>query len=200
MTRLRVVDVHKSFRDRPVLAGVGFDLAPGQLTGIVGESGAGKSTLLRILAGEIHADRGHAATDGMLGYCPQRIVMDDDLTVEQHLRFFKRAYRIASLDRADRLSGILGLDTHLHTCVGLLGRTARQKLNVVLSLMHEPDVVLFDEPYQGFDHRNRGLFWEIVEELRGRGSAVVLAGHVAHEPGRFDQLFSLRGGRLHEPV
>lgn len=179
-----------------MLRGVDLDIEPGRLIGIIGESGAGKSTLLRILAGEIHPDQGHSAMTGTLGYCPQRLVMDDDLTVEQHLRFFRRAYRAVSLDRAGELCVALGVEAHLHTCVGLLSRTIRQKLNVVLALMHNPEIVLFDEPYQCFDRRDHDTFWTIVDMVRAAGTAIVIAGHLAREPQRFDQVFTLHGGRL----
>jgi len=97
MNPLRVVDLHKAFRGRPVLSGIDFELQPGELFGIIGENGAGKSTLLRILAGELAADRGDLIYAGTLGYCPQTIVLNDELTVEQHLRFFQRAYRLRRL-------------------------------------------------------------------------------------------------------
>lgn len=195
-SRLRVVDVHKSFRGRPVLRGIDLTVEPGRLTGLIGEPGAGKTTLLRVLAGEIHADQGHTVASGTLGYCPQRVVMDDDLTVEQHLRFFRRAHRVGSLDRAAELCARLGVRTHLHTCVGLLSRTVRQRLNVILSLIHEPDIVLFDEPHHGFDRANLRIFWEIVDTIRENGGSVIITGDRVRESARFDHLFDLVSGRL----
>src|SRR5579883_1578938 len=100
---LRVQDIHKSFGRRKVLQGVSFDVAPGTLVGIVGENGAGKSTLLRILAGELAPDRGTVRARGAVGYCPQTAILNDALTVAQHLDYFRAAYRIPSLDRAEQL-------------------------------------------------------------------------------------------------
>jgi ABC-type multidrug transport system ATPase subunit len=198
MNPLRVVDLHKAYRGRPVLSGVEFELQPGELFGIIGENGAGKSTLLRILAGELAADRGDIIYTGTLGYCPQKIVLNDELTVEQHLRFFQRAYRLPGLLRAHELVERLGFDQHRGTRAGVLSGGTRQKLNLTIALMHDPDVVLMDEPYQGFDWDNYLNFWSIAEELRGRGRTLLIISHIAHDIERFDRLRRLRHGQLDE--
>ncbi|MFC4852743.1 ABC transporter ATP-binding protein [Actinophytocola glycyrrhizae] len=198
MNPLRVVDLHKAFRGRPVLSGIEFELQPGELFGIIGENGAGKSTLLRILAGELPADRGDIIYAGTLGYCPQNIVLNDDLTVEQHLRFFQRAYRLPGLLHAHELVERLGFDQHRGTRAGLLSGGTRQKLNLTIALMHDPDIVLMDEPYQGFDWDNYLNFWDIAGELRDRGRTVLIISHIAHDIERFDRLRRLRDGQLDE--
>jgi ABC-type multidrug transport system ATPase subunit len=198
MNPLRVVDLHKAFRGRPVLSGIEFELQRGELFGIIGENGAGKSTLLRILAGELAADRGDIIYTGTLGYCPQKIVLNDELTVEQHLRFFQRAYRLPGLLRAHELVERLGFGQHRGTRAGVLSGGTRQKLNLTIALMHDPDVVLMDEPYQGFDWDNYLNFWGIAEELRDQGRTVLIISHIAHDIERFDRLRRLRGGHLDE--
>jgi ABC-2 type transport system ATP-binding protein len=196
MTPLRVVDVHKAFRGRSILSGVEFELRPGELFGVIGENGAGKSTLLRILAGELAADRGDIIYAGTLGYCPQNIVLNDELTVEQHLRFFQRAYRLPGLLRAHELVERLGFDQYRGTRAGVLSGGTRQKLNLTIALMHDPDVILMDEPYQGFDWDNYLNFWDLAAELRDQGRTVVIISHIAHDIERFDRLRRLRDGRL----
>jgi ABC-2 type transport system ATP-binding protein len=196
MNPLRVVDLHKSFRGRSVLAGVEFELQRGELLGIIGENGAGKSTLLRVLAGELAADRGDIIYGGSLGYCPQKIVLNDELTVEQHLRFFRRAYGLPGLLRAHELVERLCFDDYRATRAGLLSGGTRQKLNLTLALMHDPDVILMDEPYQGFDWDNYLNFWTIAEELREQGRSVLIISHIAHDIDRFDRLRKLDAGRL----
>ena len=196
MNPLRVVDLHKAFRGRAVLSGVEFELRPGELFGIIGENGAGKSTLLRILSGEVAADRGDIIYSGTLGYCPQKIVLNDELTVEQHLRFFQRAYRLPTLLRAHELVERLGFDQYRSTRAGLLSGGTRQKLNLTIALMHDPDIVLMDEPYQGFDWDNYLNFWAIAEELREQGRSVLIISHIAHDIERFDRLLKLVDGRL----
>ncbi|MEJ3750151.1 ABC transporter ATP-binding protein [Actinomycetes bacterium KLBMP 9797] len=193
---MEVRDVHKSYGRRRVLAGVEFTLDPGEMLGIIGENGAGKSTLLRVLAGELRPDRGEAVVNGSLGYCPQRIVVNDELTVDQHLNFFRHAYRIPRLGRAYELVERLGYSQYLKTRAGALSGGTRQKLNLTLALMHDPDVVLMDEPYQGFDWQNYLNFWTIAEDLRVRGCAVLVISHIAHDTDRFDRIFQLRAGRV----
>src|SRR5579863_2033923 len=100
---LRVQDIEKSFGRHKVLAGVSFEVAPGTLVGIVGENGAGKSTLLKILAGELRPNRGQVLRHGALGYCPQQVILHDDLTVNQHLDYFRAAYGIDDLRCAEEL-------------------------------------------------------------------------------------------------
>jgi ABC-2 type transport system ATP-binding protein len=200
MNPLRVVDLHKTFRGRPVLSGIDFELQSGELFGIIGENGAGKSTMLRILAGELAADRGDIIYAGTLGYCPQEIVLNDELTVEQHLRFFQRAYRLPGLLRAHELVERLGFDHHRGTRAGVLSGGTRQKLNLTIALMHDPDIVLMDEPYQGFDWDNYLNFWDIAAELRDQGKTILIISHIAHDIERFDRLRRLCGGQLDEPA
>jgi ABC-2 type transport system ATP-binding protein len=191
---LTAVDLHKSYGHRPVLRGVQFELREGELLGIIGENGAGKTTLLSLLAGALKADRGEIARRGSLGYCPQQIVVNDDLTVEQHLRYFQCAYRLENLDRAFELTERLGLARFAGTKAGLLSGGTKQKLNLTLALMHDPEVVLMDEPYQGFDWENYLNFWSITTELRDRGRSVLVISHIAHDTERFDRLYRLRSG------
>ena len=97
----------KSFGRRRVLAGVDLNVAPGELLSVAGENGTGKTTLLRILAGDLRPDSGSVATGGP-AYCPQTVVLDEALTVDQRLRCFQAAYGIASLARAQELIERLG--------------------------------------------------------------------------------------------
>ena len=154
-------DVHKSYGRRQVLRGAGLEVGPGQLVAVVGENGAGKSTLLRILAGLLAADHGEVRVAGTLGYCPQDPVVNDSLTIGQHLRYFAAARRLASLRRADELLELLRFGQFKDQAVGALSGGTRQKLNLTLALLHDPDVLLLDEPYQGFDWETYLRFWEI---------------------------------------
>jgi ABC-type multidrug transport system ATPase subunit len=195
-TVLEARDVHKAYGRHQVLNGVGLEVRAGQLVAVVGENGAGKSTLLCILAGTLAADRGEVRVAGTLGYCPQDPVVNDNLTVGQHLRYFAAARRLASLDRADELVDLLRFGQFKDQAVGALSGGTRQKLNLTLALLHDPDVLLLDEPYQGFDWETYLRFWDVVGDLRARGKAVVIITHLVFEQDRFDVLADLAEGRL----
>ncbi len=193
---LQARDIHKSYGNRAVLAGVDFGVEVGELVGIIGENGAGKSTLLRILAGELRPDRGEVVHNETLGYCPQKIVLNSELTVQQHLRFFQHAYQVKDLDRANDLIDQLGYAMYRTTRAGELSGGTKQKLNLTLALMHDPRIVLMDEPYQGFDWQNYLNFWSITEDLRERDCSVLVISHIAHDTERFDTLYHLREGQV----
>jgi ABC-type multidrug transport system ATPase subunit len=193
---LRVQNIHKAFGRHKVLQGVDFEVAPGSLVGIVGENGAGKSTLLKILAGELRPSQGQVFRRGALGYCPQQVVLNDALSVSQHLDYFRAAYGINTLDRADELIERLGFASYRKAVVGTLSGGTKQKLNLTLALMHRPNVLLLDEPYQGFDWETYLHFWDLTSELRDQGCAVLVISHLFFEQKRFDYLYQLRQGRV----
>jgi len=188
--------VEKSFGRRPVLRGVDLEVPAGALVAVVGENGAGKSTLLKILAGTLAADAGGVELRGTLGYCPQEPVLNGALTVGQHLRYFAAAYRLSSLDRAEELLDALHFGGYRDRPVEELSGGTRQKLNLTLALVHDPAVLLLDEPYQGFDWETYLRFWELVDGLRERGRSVVVITHLVFEEERFDRLYRLREGRI----
>ena len=190
--------IRKSFRRRTVLAGVDLEVAPGELVAVVGENGSGKSTLLRILAGDLRPDQGSVMTCGQAGYCPQAVVLDDALTVDQHIRYFQAAYRISGAERAEALIARLGYAAARHQPAGTLSGGTRQKLSLTLALLHEPALLLLDEPYQGFDWETYLAFWDLAGELRGAGTAILVITHLVFEQERFDRICHLTAGRIEE--
>jgi ABC-2 type transport system ATP-binding protein len=195
-TVLEARDIRKAYRRHRVLRGVNLAVRPGQLVAVVGENGAGKSTLLKILAGTLVPDGGRVQVTGTLGYCPQDPVLSDSLTAAQHLRYFAAARRLPSLARADELVRLLGYQQYLDQTAGELSGGTRQKLNLTLALLHDPDVLLLDEPYQGFDWETYLRFWDVVGDLRARRKAIVVITHLVFEQDRFDLLADLADGQL----
>ncbi|PDP85399.1 ABC transporter [Glycomyces fuscus] len=192
---LLVRGVHKSYGHHRVLGGVDLELPAGCLGGVVGENGSGKSTLLRILAGQMAPDRGTVSYAGRLGYCPQHTVLNPSFTVEQHLRFFQVAYDLPDLALAHELLETLAFTGYRRHRVGALSGGTRQKLNLALALMHDPPLLLLDEPYQGFDWDTYERFWELAAQLRDRGRSVLVVSHIAFDTTRFDRLWRLEQGR-----
>lgn len=193
---LRANDVYKSFARRSVLRGISFSIDPGTLVGIVGANGAGKSTLLRILVGELRPSRGEILQYGSIGYCPQTPILNDMLTVDQHLDYFRAAYHMNNLYRANELIEKLDYQQYRRTRVGTLSGGTKQKLNLTLALMHQPKLLLLDEPSQGFDWETYLCFWDVVTELSESGCAVLIISHLFSEWKRFDVLYHLQEGQL----
>lgn len=193
---MQVIGVHHAYRRRPVLQGVDLTLERGVLAGVVGENGAGKSTLLRICSGELRPDRGVVTPRGRIGTCPQRVVLNPALTARQHLDIFRCAYRLRGLGRAEELVEMLAFGDHLDVLAGELSGGTRQKLNLTLALMHDPQVLLLDEPYQGFDWETYLRFWDLATRLRDEGRSVLVVSHLAHDAERLDELWHLTGGIL----
>ncbi|MFH8574354.1 ATP-binding cassette domain-containing protein [Streptomyces sp. NPDC017993] len=196
-TRLHIRAVHKAYGRRAVLRGADLSVSAGMLAGVVGENGSGKSTLLRIAVGQLVPDCGTVQRFSALGYCPQQAVVNDTLTVTQHLRLFQVAYRLPRLDHAWELVDLLGFSAERRTRAGELSGGTRQKLNLTLALMHDPPLLVLDEPYQGFDWDTHQRFWQLAGRLRGRGRSVVVVSHLLHDLQHFDTVHHLRDGCLH---
>ena len=193
---MEIKDVHHAYRRRVVLRGVDLRLRAGTLCGIVGENGAGKSTLLKILSGELAPTHGSVRHSGRFGYCPQHAVLNDALTVRQHLTFLQTAYRLTDVRYAEEIMEVLGFTGYADERAGVLSGGTRQKLNVTLALMHDPQVLLLDEPYQGFDWDTYQRFWDLAARLRDAGRSVLVVSHLAYDTERLDELWRLDDGML----
>src|ERR1700694_835373 len=195
---LEAQGLRHAYGRRTVLDGLSFEVAPGTLVGIVGENGSGKSTLLRILAGELRPTGGVVIRHAPLGYCPQRPVLNEALTVDQHLVYFAAAYDMLDLSYADELIARLGFSEYRATPVRALSGGTAQKLNLTLALMQRPPVLLLDEPYQGFDWETYLCFWELVGDLTREVRSIVVVSHLLFERERFDSILRLGSGRVQE--
>ena len=198
-----VLNISKSFSQRKVLNDISFTIQPGTLTGIIGENGSGKSTLLKIMMGELHADHGTVNITGTVGYCPQESLVFPTLSVQENLLYFASAYGLTDTSnkkkftsRADELLEHLGFSAYRHERVQKLSGGTRQKLNLTISLLHDPAICILDEPYGGFDWETYKNFWEVIAKLKNRGKAVLLVAHLLNDTNHFDQLLTLKKGRL----
>lgn len=181
-----------------VLAGADLELHPGEVVGLVGENGSGKSTLMRILVGELSDDSGYIERRGDIGYCPQEAVLYQRLTCDEHLELFGQAYRLSPTQVATRRHALyetLSFGAYAGTRVDRLSGGTRSKLNLALSLLHEPAVLLLDEPYAGFDWDTYLRFWDIVQSIRAEGRSVLIISHFVADEERFDRIVRLRDGR-----
>ena len=196
---LSAENVHKSYGRKHVLRGVRFAANAGQLVAILGENGSGKSTLLRILAGSDESDRGIVERGGKVGYCPQEQVLYPYLTIDEHLELFACAYGLPAeiaKKRGDALAKRFDFTKHKGEIVERLSGGTRQKLNLALALLHDPEIVLLDEPYAGFDIESYRAFLAWADEAKREGRCVVLITHLVFDEERFDAIFRLHEGKI----
>lgn len=203
---LAVDAVTKAFRGGPpwhrrsteVLRGASLDVRAGELVGLVGENGSGKSTLMKIVVGLLARDGGEVNLTGRLGYCPQQPLLWEKLTVDEHVELFARAYGLdddQAASASETLARELAFTRYRGYRVDELSGGTRQKLNLALALLHEPSVLMLDEPYSGFDWETYLRFWEMAEQRRAAGMGILVVSHLLAERDRLTRIYELREGR-----
>lgn len=184
-------------RTRPVLRGADLTVRPGEVVGLVGENGSGKSTLMKILVGALAADAGTVTRAGRLGYCPQVPQVYARLTCDEHFELFGRAYQMSATAEREsrrRLYTALGFERYANTRADQLSGGTLAKLNLGLALLADPDLLLLDEPYAGFDFDTYQKFWDLVAERRQAGRGVLIISHFVVDEERFDRIVELHDG------
>jgi len=192
--RVRARGLGKRHGRRAVLDGFDLDLRAGEAVLLMGANGRGKSTLLRILAGLDAPDRGKVEIDGSVGYAPQHGGLIDHLLPAEHFVLFGRPRgldRRAAVQQGRRLAEQLGWDALAAPVAGALSGGTRQKLNVVLAALGEPDVLLLDEPYQGLDLESVQRFWDLLWDWRDAGRCALVASHAHDAIERADAVVEL---------
>ncbi len=203
---LRAVDIEKSFhrgippfrRSIPVLKRASIEIHAGELVGLVGENGSGKSTLMQIVVGLLKRDDGLIERPGRLGYCPQVPMVWDKLTIAEHFELFAQAYglgREVAKQSEESLLEELQFTRYRDFRVEELSGGTRQKLNLALALMHDPELLLLDEPYAGFDWETYLRFWEMSERRREEGMGILIVSHLLAEQERLTRVYSLVDGK-----
>lgn len=185
-------------RQNPVLRGAELTLRAGEVVGLVGENGSGKSTLMKILVGALRADAGTVMHTGRLGYCPQEPLVYARLTCDEHFDLFGHAYGMTTAAaEASRgaLYEALGFARYAHTRADQLSGGTLAKLNLGLALLADPDVLLLDEPYAGFDWDTYQKFWALVAQRRRAGRSVLIISHFVVDEDRFDRIVQVRDGK-----
>ncbi len=198
LTVLSVSNLHKAYGNLKAVDGISFDIAEGEIFGLLGPNGAGKSTTINIIATLIAADSGDVTLNGTitpasreykrrLGYVPQEISLTEKMTARENLCLFGRLYDLGGETLKHRVAEIIeavGLadraDDFVHTFSGGMKR----RLNIAASLLHEPDLLLMDEPTAGVDPQARAYIFEIVERLAGQGRAILYTTHYMEEAQR----------------
>ena len=208
---IRVQGLSKSFGSVRAVNSIGFEVAPGEIFGLVGPDGAGKTTTMRMLAAVLEGDEGEIILDGVnvaseperaklhLSYMPQRFGLYEDLTVSENIFFYAELFGVPRSERAtrsQRLLGAAGLLPFRRRLAGRLSGGMKQKLGLVCALIHTPKVLLLDEPTTGVDPVSRRDFWAILYDLRESGVTIVLSTAYMDEAERCSRLALLHAGSI----
>jgi ABC-2 type transport system ATP-binding protein len=191
---LEVKDAFKRFGAIEALKGASLALHPGELLALLGPNGAGKTTLLRAITGRVRLDRGVIELDGRertaderrgrLGVVPQEIALYPLLTARENLTAFGRLSGVAALELRDRVERALvwtGLADRANEPVKDFSGGMKRRLNLACGVLHEPRIVLLDEPTVGVDPQSRERIYEMLASLRSRGAAMLLTTHQLEE-------------------
>jgi ABC-2 type transport system ATP-binding protein len=184
-------------RRQRVLRGADLTLRVGEVVGLVGENGSGKSTVMKIIVGALAADSGTVTRHGKIGYCPQQPQVYARLTCDEHFDLFGNAYAMPPdniVTSRDGLYASLGFGRYAGTRADQLSGGTLAKLNLSLALLADPDLLLLDEPYAGFDWDTYQKFWGIVAERRERGRTVLIISHFVVDEEKFDRIVEVKDG------
>jgi ABC-2 type transport system ATP-binding protein len=187
-----VEDYHKHYGDTVAVAGITFGVAPGEVLGLVGPNGAGKTTTMRALAGILVPTRGRLSIAGhdlaadpvaakaALAYVPDEPRLFDQLTVWEHFRFVAGAYRLGDdwRQRAEELLKRFELPEKRDALASDLSRGMRQKVAIACGYLHQPKVILLDEPMTGLDPRGIRTMKDTIREHAAAGAAVMVSSHL----------------------
>jgi len=203
--------VSKEFGSLTAVSHVSFEVERGHICGLVGSDGAGKTTLLRMIATMIRPTAGNILVKGLnvmsrraqvkaaIGYMPQRFGLYQDLTVGENLDFFMDIYGIAGAERKKRRHFYLGFSNLLPFIdrkAGDLSGGMKQKLGLACVLVHQPAVLILDEPTNGVDPVSRQEFWDILAEMKRNGMTILVSTAYLDEGEKCDQLILMHNARV----
>ena len=206
------IDVHglvKRYGRRTVVDQVDLTLAPGRICGFLGPNGSGKTTTLRLICGLLTPDSGHGTCLGQdliagrdaikrqTGYMTQRFGLYEDLSIRENLEFVGRVYGLHRLsERVDAALQRLGLATRQQQLAGALSGGWKQRLALAACVLHEPRLLLLDEPTAGVDPKARRDFWDEIHALAADGITVLVSTHYMDEAERCHEIAYIAYGKL----
>ncbi len=205
-------ELRKSFGQVVAVDGVSFHIDPGETYGLLGPNGAGKTTTIAMVCGLLERDGGSVSVGGLamdidasaakalIGYVPQDLAIYPDLSARENLRFFGRLQRLsgAALDR--RVTAVLelaGLADRAGDRTETYSGGMKRRLNIGIGLLHEPQLLVLDEPTVGVDPQSRNAILEAVDDLRRGGTSILYTTHYMEEAERLcDRIGIIDGGRI----
>jgi ABC-2 type transport system ATP-binding protein len=209
MNAIEVSGLVKRFGGKTVVDNVSMSVAEGEIVGFLGPNGSGKTTTIRMMCGLLTPDGGEGRvlghdlrTDGLkikreVGYMTQKFSFYEDLTIAENLMFVARLYRMKpARDAVDRTLEDLGLTTRRDQLAGTLSGGWKQRLALAACIMHQPKLLLLDEPTAGVDPKARRDFWDEIHRLAHGGLTVLVSTHYMDEAERCHRISYISYGRM----
>ena len=209
---LEAINLRKTFGTLVAVDDVSFAVEPGRMLGLLGPNGAGKTTTVSMIAGLITPDRGDVRIAGRklagdtdpvkrkIGLVPQDLALYDELTARDNLRFFGALYNLAGagLDRAiASVLEMVGLAERAGDRVKVFSGGMKRRLNLAAGLLHNPDILLLDEPTVGVDPQSRNAIFDNLEQLKKQGKALLYTTHYMEEAERLaDRIVVIDHGKV----
>lgn len=206
-TIIEVKDLRKTYGNLEAVKGITLSIPRGKIFGFLGPNGAGKTTSLKIFVGLLKATSGEVFIDGllagkdmkklncMLGLIPQDLVLWEDLTVEENLQFVGEMYSVPKDIRQKKIDSLLkeiALEDKRKTLARNLSGGLKRRLNIIMGLVHDPSIVVADEPTPGLDPQSRAMVWDFLRDLsREKGKTVILTTHFMDEADKLSDIICI---------
>jgi ABC-2 type transport system ATP-binding protein len=209
--KVEVRNLRKRYGPVEAVRGVDFDINDGEIFGLLGPNGAGKTTTVSLAVGLLEPDEGTVTIAGLgppsspavrsrLGLAPQALALYDGLSGDENVAFFGSVYGLAGARLAERVSAaidLVGLADRRRDRVSTYSGGMKRRLNLAVALVHDPELILLDEPTAGVDPQSRNLIFENVRHLREAGKTIVYTTHYMEEAERLcDRVAIIDHGRL----
>jgi len=181
---IKVNGLSVSYGAKKVLKDINLTIRRKDVFGIIGLSGSGKSTLLKSLMGFVNYHGFIDQSTGKVGYCPQDEAFFNELTIRENVLLFgnmNSTPKNLSLSRAKKLMNELKINEAVDKFAGELSGGQAKRLNIILSILHDPEIIVLDEPFAGLDYLNRVLLWDFINHLKRKGKTVILTTHLLNE-------------------
>ena len=208
---ITLTNISKSYGAKKAVEGISFDVAEGELFGLIGPDGAGKTTLFRILTTLLIADEGNAAVAGLdviedyksirnsVGYMPGKFSLYQDLTIEENLTFFATIFGTTIGENYELIKEVyVQIEPFKDRRAGKLSGGMKQKLALCCALIHKPKVLFLDEPTTGVDPVSRKEFWEMLKRLQKKGITILVSTPYMDEAALCDRIALIQDGKILE--